>query len=127
MSTSINSSKLNDFPLYLFYQGKNYQAYQFFGVHPVKGSKNKSYIFRVWAPKAKSVSVVGDFNNWDRNVNKMELIADGVWEVTIPKLKQFDIYKFSIEAMDGRILLKSDPYGHHFETRPSTASKIFES
>jgi len=127
MSTSINSSKLNDFPLYLFYQGKNYQAYQFFGVHPVKGSRNKSYIFRVWAPKAKSVSVVGDFNNWDRNVNKMELIADGVWEVTIPKLKQFDIYKFSIEAMDGRILLKSDPYGHHFETRPSTASKIFES
>ncbi len=127
MSTSINNSKLNDFPLYLFYQGKNYQAYQFFGVHPVKSSKNKSYIFRVWAPKAKSVSVVGDFNNWDRNVNKMELIADGVWEVTIPKLKQFDIYKFSIEAMDGRILLKSDPYGHHFETRPSTASKIFES
>ena len=127
MSTSINNSKLNDFPLYLFYQGKNYQAYQFFGVHPVKGSRNKSYIFRVWAPKAKSVSVVGDFNNWDRNVNKMELIADGVWEVTIPKLKQFDIYKFSIEAMDGRILLKSDPYGHHFETRPSTASKIFES
>ncbi len=127
MSTSINNSKINDFPLYLFYQGKNYQAYQFFGVHPVKGSRNKSYIFRVWAPKAKSVSVVGDFNNWDRNVNKMELIADGVWEVTIPKLKQFDIYKFSIEAMDGRILLKSDPYGHHFETRPSTASKIFES
>ena len=127
--TSLNNNKstANAFPLYLFYQGKNYEAYNFFGVHPVKNGRSKSYVFRVWAPKAKSVSVVGDFNNWDRSVNCMELIADGVWEASVSKLKQFDIYKFSIETPDGRILLKSDPYGHHFETRPGTASKIFDS
>ena len=124
--TSYNNNQ-NDFPLYLFYQGKNYEAYNFFGAHPVKCGRTKNFVFRVWAPNAKSVSVVGDFNNWDRNVNPMTLIADGVWETTVSKLKQFDIYKFSIEAPDGRTLLKSDPYGFHYETRPGTASKIYES
>ncbi len=126
MAANIKSNP-NDFPLYLFYQGKNYEAYKFFGVHSVKKGRGRSFIFRVWAPNASGVSVVGDFNEWDKSKNPMKLIADGVWEAEIPKLQQFDAYKYSIETRDGRTLLKSDPYGAHFETRPGTASKIYES
>ncbi len=127
MSANNYNDNFNDFPLYLFYQGKNYEAYKFFGVHAKKKGRSKSHIFRVWAPRAKSVSVVGDFNNWDRTANPMTLIADGVWEAEVKKLQQFDIYKYNIETADGRELLKSDPYASHFETRPGTASKIYES
>jgi 1,4-alpha-glucan branching enzyme len=127
-STSIKTKENpNDFPLYLFYQGKNCEAYKLFGVHPKKKGRGIVHVFRVWAPNAVSVSVVGDFNKWDRSKNPMSVIADGIWEVEISKLKQFDAYKYSIETKDGRILMKSDPYAHHFETRPGTASKIYES
>ncbi len=122
-----NNSNPNDFPLYLFYQGKNYEAYKFFGVHSKKKGRGYTFNFKVWAPNAVSISVVGDFNEWDRTKNPMKLIADGVWEADVPRLKQFDTYKYSIETKDGRTILKSDPYGTHFETRPGTASKIFES
>lgn len=124
---SNKKSNTNDFPLYLFYNGKNSEAYRFFGVHPVKKGRGKAHCFRVWAPRALSVSVVGDFNNWDRTVNPMERISEGIWETTVSNLKQYDCYKYSIETPDGRIILKSDPYGRHFETRPYTASKIYES
>ncbi|MBE6855806.1 MAG: 1,4-alpha-glucan branching protein GlgB [Ruminococcus sp.] len=127
MSANNYNDNFNDFPLYLFYQGKNYEAYKFFGVHAKKKGRSKSHIFRVWAPRAKSVSVVGDFNNWDRTADPMKLIADGVWEAEVKKLQQFDIYKYNIETADGREILKSDPYASHFETRPGTASKIYES
>jgi len=127
MSANNYNDNFNDFPLYLFYQGKNYEAYKFFGFHAKKKGRSKSHIFRVWAPRAKSVSVVGDFNNWDRTADPMKLIADGVWEAEVKKLQQFDIYKYNIETADGREILKSDPYASHFETRPGTASKIYES
>ena len=127
MSVYNTNNDPNDFPLYLFYQGKNYEAYKFFGVHSVKKGRSKVFVFRVWAPNAVSVSVVGDFNNWDRKRNPMSMIADGIWETEIPKLKQYDAYKFSIETKDGRILMKADPYASHYETRPGTASKIYES
>ena len=122
-----NNNNPNDFPLYLYYQGKNFEAWKFFGVHSRKKGRGKYYTFRVWAPNAVSVSVVGDFNEWNRNKNPMTLISDGVWETEISKLERFDIYKYSIETKDGRILLKSDPYSAHYETRPGTASKIYES
>ncbi|MBQ2264955.1 MAG: 1,4-alpha-glucan branching protein GlgB [Oscillospiraceae bacterium] len=121
------TSNPNDFPLYLFYQGKNNEAYKFFGVHSITEEGECRHRFRVWAPKAKSISVVGDFNNWERDADPMQLIADGIWEAVIGGLQQFDAYKYSIETEDGRILMKSDPYAMHFETRPATASKIFES
>ncbi|MEE5992363.1 MAG: 1,4-alpha-glucan branching protein GlgB [Oscillospiraceae bacterium] len=120
-------SNPNDFPLYLFYQGKNCESYKFFGVHAIEENGEKKHRFRVWAPNAVSISVVGDFNHWDREVNPMHTIADGVWETIIPNLSQFEMYKFSIETRTGKFLMKSDPYGHHFETRPSNASKIYES
>ena len=119
------SNKQYDFPLYLFYQGKNTQAYKFFGAHSAENEGE--YYFRVWAPHARSVSVVGDFNNWDRTVNKAELISDGVWEAKLANLAQFTAYKYSIETAKGNVILKADPYATHAETRPNTASKIFES
>ena len=121
-----NIPETYEFPLYLFYQGKNSEAYKFFGVHTAENNNSKCHCFRVWAPNAKNVSVVGDFNKWDRNANYMEKIADGVWETFISGLSQFDSYKYCIETPKGKFLLKSDPYAHHFETRPGTASKIYE-
>lgn len=121
-----NIPETYEFPLYLFYQGKNSEAYKFFGVHSAENNNSKCHCFRVWASNAKNVSVVGDFNKWDRNANYMEKIADGVWETFISGLSQFDSYKYCIETPKGKFLLKSDPYAHHFETRPGTASKIYE-
>nr|MDE5753538.1 1,4-alpha-glucan branching enzyme [Oscillospiraceae bacterium] len=89
-----NTENPNDFPLYLFYQGKNSESYRFFGVHSVTEQNVKKYRFRVWAPKAKNVSVVGDFNDWNRECNPMHLIADGIWETVIADLTQFDAYKY---------------------------------
>ncbi len=117
----------NDFPLYLFYQGKNSESYKFFGVHAIEENGVKKHRFRVWAPNAASISVVGDFNQWNRKCHPMEIIADGVWETVIENLTQFDTYKYSIETRSGEILMKSDPYASHFETRPANASKIYES
>ncbi len=117
----------NDFPLYLFHQGKNFEAHHFFGAHAFRRGRGQFYRFRVWAPKAKSVSVIGSFNQWDRTCNPMKKISDTVWEAEIPRLKQFDSYKYSIETEDGRILDKADPYAAHYERRPETASKLYES
>ena len=116
-----------EFPLYLFYQGKNSESYKFFGAHVTEIDGKEYHCFRVWAPNAESVSVVGDFNSWDDKENEMVKISDGVWETFIPKLKQFSAYKYSIESMTGKKILKSDPYACHFETRPGTASKIYDS
>ena len=124
---SAQKNSANDFPLYLFHQGKNFEAHQFFGAHAFRRGRGHFYRFRVWAPRAKSVSVIGTFNQWDRSCNPMKKISDTVWEAEIPRLKQFDSYKYSIETEDGRILDKADPYAAHYERRPGTASKLFES
>ena len=114
-------------PLYLFHQGTNYRAYELMGCHPAKRGRGSGYIFRVWAPHAKSVSVVGDFNNWSRDVNPMKRISDdGLWECFVSKLEEMEIYKYSIETPQGDFRLKADPYAFHMETRPATASKTYE-
>lgn len=114
----------SDVPLYLFHEGSNARAYEYFGAHRINGGK---MVFRTWAPHAAGVSVVGDFNGWDSDRNPM-LPADdsGVWEAELPELEQFENYKFCILTDDGRQLMKSDPYGVHMETRPGTASKVYD-
>ncbi len=124
---STQKSNEYDFPLYLFHQGKYYEAHKFFGAHLFRRGRGQFCRFRVWAPKAKSVSVIGSFNNWDRTCHPMQQVADTVWEVVIPRLKPFDSYKYSIETEDGHILDKADPYAAHYERRPGTASKLYES
>ncbi len=114
-------------PLHLFHEGNITRGYDFFGSHFIEKNKKKGVIFRVWAPHAKSVSVVGDFNKWDRYANPMNRLSDGgIWELFIPGLKQYDSYKYSIESSYGQVRLKADPYGYHMETRPNTATKIYE-
>ncbi len=114
-------------PLHFFNEGTNFEAYKFFG--SVKGKKdNKSgYYFRVWAPHAKAVSVVGDFNSWDENKNPMEKIADTeVWEAFISGVRKYDTYKYCVVAGNGKKLMKADPYGKHMETNPDTGTKIYD-
>lgn len=117
-----------DVALHFFHEGKATEAYDFFGSHFCEDKGQKGVNFRVWAPNANSVSVVGDFNHWDRGKHPMRRTEHdrSVWELFIPDLKQYDIYKYSIESSNGHIYLKADPYGVHMETRPNTATKIFE-
>ena len=102
---SAQKTTANDFPLYLFHQGKNFEAHKFFGAHPFRRGRGQFYRFRVWAPHAKSVSVIGSFNQWDRTCHPMYKISDTVWEAELPRLKQFDSYKYSIETEDGIALI----------------------
>ncbi len=113
-----------DVPVYLFHEGSNARAYELLGAH--RTGKN-AVTFRVWAPHAVSVSVVGDFNSWDGEKNPMTRMSDGeIWETTVKGIKQYDAYKYCITASDGRQFMKCDPYGFHSETRPGTASKFYE-
>ena len=115
----------NDVPLYLFHEGSNSNAYEYFGSH----RKNKNtVVFRVWAPDAKNVSVTGDFNDWSETENPMKQLKNsgGVWEAEIKNIKPYDMYKYCITAAYGRTLMKCDPYGFHMETRPGTATKYYE-
>ena len=116
-----------DFPLYLYHHGKNDRIYDLFGAHKEVRDGIEGYVFRVWAPHARSVSVVGDFNGWDESVNVMQRMIDGEsFELFIPGVKQFDTYKYCIFASDGRKILKADPVGFHSETPPATASKLYD-
>ena len=83
-------------------------------------------VFRVWAPNADAVSVVGDFNGWDKDKNPMCRVTDGIWECEICGIKQFDNYKYAVTDKYGKTVFKSDPYAHHFETAPANSSKVYD-
>lgn len=106
-----------------FVSGKAFDAYKFLGSF----LGGNTAVFRVWAPNAKAVSVVGDFNEWNIDTDRMEDIGDGIWEKKIKGLKQYDIYKYAVMGPDGTVILKSDPYARHYETAPSNASKLYKS
>ncbi len=116
----------DDLALYLFHQGNNMKAYEYMGAHKVEDEENL-YSFRVWAPHAVAVSVVGDFNGWDESRGTMNKINDaGMWECYLPDVKEFDNYKFMVTSPKGKKTAKCDPYAFHSETRPGTASKIYD-
>ena len=114
---------MDNVPLYLFNKGENARSYDYLGAH---FQPDGSVVFRVWAPHAQGVSVVGDFNGWNSGANPMRPLTGGVWETEIANLHVFDVYKFAIRTADGRELLKSDPYAFHTETRPKNASKLYD-
>ncbi len=117
---------LSDFDLHLFNEGTHHYAYEKLGAHCYRFDDVEGVHFAVWAPNAKRVSVVGDFNRWDGRVHVMRHRGNsGVWEIFIPGLKEGALYKFEIQTKKGRLLLKSDPYGFFFELRPKTASIVF--
>ncbi len=126
MSSSLQEQH---FQSYLFHQGTYYKAYEYMGAHKVNVDGKDGIVFRTWAPNALSVSVVGDFNNWECESNPMNRITDaGIWEIFISEagLDDFDVYKFCIKKQDGSHVFKSDPYAFHTETRPANASKIYD-
>ena len=124
MKKKVEATEYNDFPLYVFHQGRNFKAQEFLGAHRIEPEK---YVFRVWAPHATAVFVVGDFNGWNEELSPMTRLNDaGVWEAYVDGVHNFDAYKFLIYSADGRKHYKADPYAIHAETRPGTASKIFE-
>lgn len=113
--------------LHLFHEGSSRRAYDFFGAHGSQRNGENGVTFRVWAPKALSVSLVGDFNEWDSEASPMKKISDtGIWEVFIAGIEKYDIYKYAIRTYSDKIVLKADPYGFHMDTRPDTASKYFD-
>lgn len=119
--------KSDNLPLYLFHQGTNYKAYEYLGAHPLLKGKVQGVVFRTWAPGAKTVCIVGDFNEWVADATPMKRISEGgVWEVFVPKMEPFANYKFCIVGKDGEARYKSDPYAFHTETRPGTASKYID-
>ncbi len=116
----------NDLPIYLFKKGTNYEAFKFFRPTYVMHDGKKQWRFRCWAPHAKSVSIIGDFNDWNRSSHVMKKIDDEIFEGYVQGLKKFDNYKFSILTQDNKYLDKADPYATHAETSPGTASKLYD-
>lgn len=109
--------------VYLFHRGEHREVYNYMGAHLTKNS----VIFRVWAPHAKSVAVVGDFNNWTGYDHMMKKINnEGIWELEIPNLKKLEKYKYRVESTDGRVEMKADPYAFYSEMRPNTASIVYD-
>lgn len=104
-----------------FIKGECNNIYEFLGCHKTNGG----FVFRVWAPNAISVSLAGDFNNWDPYALPMMKIGYGIWETTT-EAEIFDAYKFYIVKQDGSTVYKSDPYAFHTCTRPENASKVYD-
>lgn len=108
---------------YLFHEGKNFRTYEFLGSF-LDGNQ---CTFRVWAPHAQAVYVSGDFCGWEPTVHELTRINnEGVFEGTVSNVRPYDSYKYVIKAYDGRMLWKADPYARHAQTRPESASKVYE-
>ena len=117
--------KVSELDQYLFGQGNHYEIYKKLGAHPVKNGRQKGVYFAVWAPNAKSVSVIGEFNNWDEEKNKMKRQEPlGIYDAFIPEAREGQLYKFCIETQKGDFLFKADPFANYAEVRPGTASRI---
>ncbi|MDL2280281.1 1,4-alpha-glucan branching protein GlgB [Selenomonadales bacterium OttesenSCG-928-I06] len=122
----VNVSEMTDHDIYLFHEGTDYLSYQMLGAHLTELNGIRGVRFAVWAPNAKQISVVGDFNSWDSESNMMSYVENstGLWSIFIPNVKEGDIYKYLIETHSGEMLYKSDPYAFSSELRPLSASKV---
>ena len=110
----------------LFYSGRDCRAFDYMGAHPFVQDGEQGYLFRVYAPEAEKVSVMGEFNDWNRNADYMTRDEQGIWEKFIPNIPEYAAYKYSVWAKSGDVFDKSDPYGFHFETRPGNATKAYD-
>lgn len=119
---------LGELDLYLYGEGNHMQIYNKLGSHIMTHQGIEGVLFAVWAPNAKRVSVVGLFNDWDGRRHMMRPRgSSGIWELFIPGMQKWDIYKYELIGVDGRLLpLKSDPFGFAFEMRPKTGSLVFD-
>lgn len=116
---------LSDFDVYLFNAGDHHRIYEKLGAHYAEVNGVGGVQFAVWAPSARSVSVIGNFNHWDRRRHAMRVLgSSGIWEIFIPGLMEGELYKFQVKTPQGFIMDKADPYGVEMEQRPRTASKV---
>ncbi len=118
---------ISEMDLHLFGEGTHYKIFEKLGAHIMEHQGVKGVHFAVWAPNAKRVSVIGDFNSWDGRRSQMRLLnKSGIWELFVPGLKECDKYKFEIKTHWGEVIEKSDPYGNFAELRPSTTSLVYD-
>lgn len=118
---------LSDFDLHLFNEGNHHKIYDKLGSHTRSLNGIDGVLFAVWAPCAKRVSVIGDFNQWDGRRHQMRSLgSSGVWEIFIPGICKGDFYKYEIKTPTGEIYIKSDPYAFYSELRPGTASAVYD-
>lgn len=113
--------------IYSLKKGTNYDCWKFLGSHMRNIGGQDGVVFRVWAPSARDVSVVGDFNNWMPGAHPMTNIAKtGIWQCFVPGLKEYDIYKYCVTTSGDQLVFKADPYAFHTETRPANCSKVYD-
>ena len=119
---------LSDFDLHLIGEGRHYKNYEKLGAHIMAINGIEGVHFAVWAPNAKRVSVIGDFNNWDGRRHQMRVLGlSGIWEIFIPGLQEGEIYKFEIKSRSKKYIApKADPYAFYFEVRPKSASIVYD-
>ncbi|OEG63787.1 MAG: 1,4-alpha-glucan branching enzyme [Halanaerobium sp. MDAL1] len=116
-----------DYDRYLFHQGRHYESYDFLGSHITEEKGKKGVRFTVWAPNAEEISVIGDFNDWNKSKNPMQKIEDsGIWTTFIEGAENKMHYKYWIRGYRGVVRVKTDPYAKRQETPPKTASQIYE-
>jgi 1,4-alpha-glucan branching enzyme len=119
---------LTSYDLHLLGEGTHFEAFQKLGAHVIEHEGISGVHFAVWAPNARGINVVGDFNNWYGGGHAMRPVErSGYWETFVPGLTQGAKYKFEVQGADGRIVLKADPCGRYFETPPRTASIVWDS
>ena len=121
---AFKSPVITGFDEHLFAEGNHHRIYEKMGAHPIVKDGVSGVYFAVWAPNARNVSVMGDFNNWDGRQHQMRKGGSGIWDLFIPELKTGDSYKYEVKNYDGHIYEKSDPYGFYQEVRPKTASVV---
>ena len=109
-----------------FFAGDGVHSYEYFGARPAEQDGRQGVLFRVWAPNANSVAVVGSFNDWNKTDRFMNKNRDGVWELFIEGVKPLDSYKYCIETPWFEKIMKSDPYAFYAENRPDNASRVFD-
>lgn len=121
---AFRSPRLTDLDIHLFAEGNHHRIYEKLGAHPTTIEGVAGVYFAVWAPNARNISILADFNNWDGRRHQMRKGGNGVWELFIPELGVGESYKYEIKNFDGHIYEKSDPYGFQQEVRPKTASIV---
>ena len=120
------SPTLSEFDRHLFGAGTHYEIYEKMGGRLMTHEGARGAAFSVWAPNAKAVSVIGDFNNWDARRSPMRRLGEsGIWELFLPAAAEGDKYKFHVTQCDGRVVNKTDPYGVYAEVRPNNASVLY--
>lgn len=127
-SSTDSFSLLTDFDIHLFRSGKHFKLYEKMGAHFIRDEEREGTYFAVWAPNAKAVSVIGNFNKWEGGSHKLSPRWDesGIWEGFFADIAHGEAYKYAIHSNTGEFLEKSDPFASFFEMPPKTASIVWK-